>query len=69
VAFRPAILDFDVLAFEVAVIAVTGGEPSALAKAATVKTPVVFTLGGDPVEAGLVASLNLPAAISQAPRL
>ena len=68
-AFRPAILDFDVLTFEVAVIAATGGEPSALAKAATVKTPVVFTLGGDPVEAGLVASLNLPAAISQAPRL
>jgi len=65
-AFRPAILDFDVLTFEVAVIAATGGEPSALAKAATVKTPVVFTLGG---EAGLVASLNLPAAISRAPRL
>ena len=64
-AFRPAILDFDVLTFEVAVIAATGGEPSALAKAATVKT-VVFTLGG---EAGLVASLNLSAAISQAPRL
>ncbi len=64
-AFRPAILDFDVLTFEVAVIAATGGEPSALAKAATVKTPVVFTLGG---EAGLVASLNLSAAISQAPR-
>jgi hypothetical protein len=47
VAFRPAILDFDVLTFEVAVIAATGGEPSALAKAATVKTPIVFTLGGE----------------------
>jgi putative ABC transport system substrate-binding protein len=53
----------DLVRHQVSVIFAGGGvDPSLAAKAATSKIPIVFANGTDPVEAGLVGSLDHPGA-------